>query len=504
MSFENKNFMVVKKLRLPLEELKTSCTITADGEIAKVFALSFNSYVDAQEVTAGALSISGHIDSCMIYSLSDGQIESAFASCPFSGRLDVPQAKAQDIAQVSVKVIDHSIDNVSGNEAVISILLEVDATIVQNIDVRTIDSVDPDVCQKKEEITIVRFLGQSSTTALESGTYSSREKVRKVLGSESSVIVKSVETAEGFVSVSGDVSTKVLFVDENDRFDTVEIFDSFKEEIAIDSVNKDSLAEAIAQVNSSSVKIEVEDEDKGSKITVQVPFVINAFAYEEVPIMITCDVYSTTCDLEKSAETFNMTRTRAMENIEGKVSGSLTIDQDSPRVDKIIFTFGTSCQVTGTTLSEGERTIEGLAKATVVYLNDETSSLSAVELEVPFAISDKTKSLDSSMIVTTALLTDVDISVKKGRGIFFDGKIKAVCCVSDDEIGAVLSSAREGEEYPERDYAMSLIFAKAGDTLWDVAKSGRVTEAMVIEQNPDVIFPLEEDCDIVLFYQSKM
>ena len=137
-----------------------------------------------------------------------------------------------------------------------------------------------------------------------------------------------------------------------------------------------------------------------------------------------------------------------------------------------------------------------------MYLNDEQSSFNAVEIEVPFAITDKTKATEQSLLLTNAILTDVDVVVKKGRELFFDGKIKAIVTISSDEVSAVISSAKEGEPLAERDYAMQLVFAKQGDSLWDIAKMNRVKESMIASQNPNVAFPLQENKDIIIFYQN--
>ena len=503
MSFENNNFKVVKKTRLPESEFNLSCKVSAEGEIARIFAVSFNPYCENQEITNGVVSYSGHIDVCMIYQLETGEVGSAFSSCPFSSRFEDDSISSGEKAVINLKVRDHSIDSISGSDATISMVLEQSGLLVQNVEVRSIASNDQSVCLKEEEVSVVRFVGCGSATAVESAGHSTREKVKKILGTESSVIVKQAEAGVNFVSVSGDVVTRVLYLDENDKFENVQIYDSFKEEIEIEGVTRESLVEAVSAVNCANININVEDDEKGSRIVASVPFELTAFAFEEASINMVVDLYCTESEMEISTESFNMSKALDMECVEGKVDGSLTIDDDQPRVDKILFTYGSSAQITNTFVSDGELTIEGLAKTTVVYLNDEAGSFNAVEIEVPFQISDKTKADENSILLTNAILTDVDVAVKKGRELFFDGKVRAIVAISNDEVSAVISEAREGEVYGERDYAMQLVFAKAGASLWDIAKMNRVRESLIAEQNPNVVFPLQENSDLVIFYQCK-
>lgn len=503
MSFENNNFQVVRKSRLPKGEFTLSCNVSADGEIAKVFAVSLNAYCENQELTNGVVSYSGHVDVCMIYQLETGEVGSAFSSCPFSSKFEDESIVSGERAIINLKVIDHSIDAVSGNDATIGMVIEQSGVLVQNAEVRSITSNDQSVCLKEEEVSVIRLIGSATASAVETAEHSTREKVKKILGSESSVIVKSAEAGVNFVSVGGDVVTKVLYLDENDKFENVQIYDQFKEEIEIEGVTRESLIEAVSALNNACVKIEVADDDKGSRITATVPFEITAYAFEETALNMVVDLYSTESEMEISTESFNMTKPVAMECVEGKVDGSLTIEDEQPRVDKILFTFGSTAQVTNTYVEGGELNIEGIAKTTVVYLNDELSTFNAVEIEVPFQISDKTRATESSMLLTNAILTDVDVAVKKGREIFFDGKVRAIVAISDDEVSAAISEAREGEIYEARDCAMELVFAKEGSSLWDIAKMNRVRESLIAEQNPNVIFPLQENSDLVIFYQCK-
>lgn len=503
MAFENNNFKVVKKSSLQKSEQSLSCKISADGEIAKVFAVSINPICENQEISNGLISFNGHLDICMVYQLESGEVGSAFSSCPFSSKFEDESITNGEKAIINLNVIDHTIESISNNDVIVGVTLEQSGLLIQNIEINSISSSDQDVCLKEDEINVVRFVGSGKLNASETMQYSSRDKIKKVLGSESCAIVKNVEAGVNFVSVSGDIVTKVLFIDENDKFDSAQIFDSFKEEIEIDGVNRENFAEALTRVDINSVKIDLEDDEKGSKISVQIPLIIEAFAYEEIPISIVSDLYSTKCDMEIVTESFEMSKLFNVEFLEGKVDGSVMLDEDQPRVDKILFNFASCAQVTNAYVADGELSVDGIAKTTVVYLNDENSSLNAVEIEIPFSISDKTKATDQSTLLANAFLTDVDIAIKKGREIIFDGKIKAVVNVNDDEVSAVISDVKAGDEYGERDCAMQLVFAKAGDTLWEVAKMNKVQESLIISQNPDVSFPLQENKDIVIFYQNK-
>ncbi len=503
MAFENKSFKVLKKTRLPNGEISLTCKIAADGEVKKVFALSFNALASTQEITPGQVSYNGKLDICMIYQLDNDEIDSASSSCPFTSKFEDKAISTGEKAIISLKEVDHEIEAISGSEVTINVTLEQSGVLIETVDVNSIGCNDENICAKEEELSIVRYIGSGSAQAQEVAERGTREKVKKVLGSQTSVIVKEAEPSTNFVAVSGDVVTNVLYIDENDKFSTIQVYDAFKEEIEIEGVSRDSFVEATSFVNADNVKVSVDNDDKGGKISVSTTFEITAYAFEESGLNMVVDLYSTQNEIEVSTESFNMSRPKVMECIEGKIDGSLTIDQEQPRIDKILFTFGSSAQITNTYVSGDELILEGIAKTCVVYLNDDEGSQNSVEIEVPFQISEKTKASENATLLSSAILTDVDVVAKKGRELFFDGKVRAIVQICEDEVSAVISDAKEGEALNERDYAMQLVFAGQGATLWDVAKMNRVKENVIAEQNPNVIFPLQENQQIIIFYQNK-
>ena len=158
--------------------------------------------------------------------------------------------------------------------------------------------------------------------------------------------------------------------------------------------------------------------------------------------------------------------------------------------------------MTNSYIKDNEIYIEGIAKTTAVYLNDEDSSLHSVQLDVPFTISDKFNHEDGGILMVDAVVTDVDVVVKKGREFYYDAKVKASVTYCHDVLGGIISNAVASEEYDEKDYAMEIIYAPSGNDLWEVAKHAKVKEEQIVAQNPEVVFPVSEDTPIVLFYQK--
>ncbi len=501
MAFEKKYFDVAKKGLLPKSEISVECNISAGTNVTKVLSLLVDARVENTEVLNGVINYSGILDTKIVFCGENDEINTVCAQCPFSSKFESAEIEAGQTPIIKVAVIDSRVESVGGETVRVLALLGQSGVIVCNQQVMTIDCHDSDVCIKNEDIETIKFLGSAQEEIIVESEINIRENIKKVLLLESGVVVKSVEAGNNFATVSGEVISRVLYLGENDKFESGYIYDTFKEEVEFATLTRESMVEGEAVIAKIGASTEIVQEEKGGKLLVKVPVVITIRGYDRVQVGVINDLYSTSGEVAVTTSSYNMAETCPVELVEGKVEGSLTLDDNSPRVDKLLFHGGNSVTITNSYTKDGEVTVEGIARTTAVYLNDETSQLHSVQLETPFSISDKLNCDDNAFICTNAYVSDVDVVVKKGREFYYDGKIKISVGCSRNLTSGVISEATLTAEVKEKDFAMEVIFAPAGKELWEIAKSAKVREEQIIMQNPEVIFPTAIDTPLVLFNQ---
>ncbi len=501
MAFESNNFNVVKKTKLQKGEFNVECNVAVT--CSKILTVSAFASVANSEVLNGSINYSGNIDVRLVYMTEEGEIGTVASTCPFTSRFEGDYITNGQKAIISVKVIDATVEGVSSDNIRINVNVEQSGVLISNVEVHSIASHDPDVCCKTEDINVIRFVGENSENITVNSEFSVREPIKRLILTESQALVKGVESGVNFVSVSGEVVTRLLYLTENDKFETGYVYDTFKEEVELEGATRDSQVEGYAFVKCDGVKTEIEESEKGVKIKVEVPLLLAVKAYEEATVTVIKDLYSTANEIKVNTESFDMTVVCPMEEVEGKIDGSLTLDDEKPRVDKIMFVGGNNVVISNSYINDGEINIEGIASTTVVYLNDETNTLNSVQIDVPFVITDKFNHDNIEGILNVdAIVCDVDVVVKKGREFYYDAKIKASVNYCHPVVSGVISEASTLEAYPEKDYGMELLFARAGQEAWDIAKEAKIKEEMLILQNPEVVFPLEEDKNLILFFQK--
>ncbi len=502
MTFEENNFNVVKKTKLTKGQFNVECNIAVT--CAKILTATASASVVSSEVLNGNINYAGNIDVKLVYMTEDGEIGTTNSVCPFTSSFVGENIVNGQKALISVKVVETNLESLSSDNIRLVVSLEQSGVLISSNEIHSVQSSASDICSKTEEINVIRFVGEATENITVSSEFSVREQVKKLILTESQVMLKNVESGVNFVSVSGEVITRVLCLTENDKFETGYVYDTFKEEVELEGATRESLVEGYGFVKNDGVRTELEEGDKGVKLNIEVPVLLAVKAYEEATVIVVKDLYSTTNEIKVSTESFDMTTVCPMEIVESKIDGTLTLDENQPRVDKIMFVGGNNVVVSNSYLKDGEIFIEGIASTTVVYLNDELNNLNSVQIDVPFVISDKfNNEIIDGILNVDAVVSDVDVVVKKGREFYYDAKVKACVNYCHDIVSGVISKAETLEAYPEKDYGMELLFAHAGQEAWDIAKEARINEEILILQNPEVVFPLAEDKNLILFYQKE-
>lgn len=504
MSFEMKNFNVVRKKRLDKSDFSVECNVELNGEVEKILSVSTCAQVDNQEVLGGEINYAGNIDLRVMYLTNDGEVGVTSSTCPFTSRFENAEITAGDYAIIKVSVVNYQIGTFNMGTLKISCQVQQETILIENKEISQILPTDAHICVKEGDVSLQTFVGSLQKNFDVQSEIAIKEPIKKFMFADSQISIKNVDTEANFATVSGEVTTKILYLTQNDKFETTYITEDFKEEVEFDGVTPDSTIEVFANIRANQLKVDVEEKDKNIKVVITNPVELKMFAYQEKTECFVKDLYSTTNEIQVDTESFDMTQVCGAETFDAKIDGTLTLDENRPRVDKLMFVGDSTLNLTNAYIKDGEVFVEGIASTNVVYLNDETNSLNSVVIEVPFVVSDKTKiDCAGATVEIAAMLYDVDVVVKKGREFYFDGKIRVNANYDCDVVEAVISNLHEGAPLPEKDSGLEVYFASEGQSAWDIARDMRVNEDTIYSQNPEITFPLERDENLVIFYQKR-
>lgn len=505
MAIEKNAMNVVSKFKLGSEQVPVECNIATEEQISKLLSYCVYPMVISEEVLVGEVNVTGKLAVKLTYMTQENQIVCRDSICDFSSKFLASTIDPSQKINVCAKLIDASAVVLSENNVKISSIVELVYTGIKHDELSYLSSADESFCTKLSEVKVTTLAASESQEFEEEIKVPIKDKFERLISTDADVIVKDITAGSNFVSVSGEIITKTMFLSDSEtgKIVTLSTSESFKRELEVTGVSQTSMVEVEAIPRKDLLKVETLQEENSTSLNYVVTIKAKVLAYDETNINCAEDIYSLTNNIEIATESFKKLSLGGLDYFESKIEGSLTLNETQPRVDKIIATSSPYIISTNSYIKDEEIFLEGVAYTNVIYLNDEEMTTNSIQIEVPFTISEKTSGLENSEISASEVLDDVDVIVKKGRELYFDAKVKANVCYYNNENDAVITDVAVGEELPERDCAIEIYFGKEGDTLWEIAKSLNISLDSLREQNSMVPEVLEGNTNLTIYYQKN-
>lgn len=500
-SFEK--FLVAKRRKLTTEQVVVECSVNLESgeELAKVLSVKACSNLDSPTVTSNEINFNGKLTLNIIYLTADNLVGSQRNVCPFTFKT---AQETTGTVYGKAKVIETTVENATTTNIKVLCVVEVCVFEIKNEELKMISSAGEDVMTRESELTLVELSATSTQQFVEENTFTTKEQVKSVLSSHSTVVVKDCNAGYNFVSMQGDIITRLIYTvdDGREKISSTYVINSFKQELEIEGVTKEDKIEVLASVLCDGVTTTINNGEGETAIVVSVPVEATVFAFATKTTTTITDLYSVKNDVQTVTESYEFTNLAECDYFESKIEGTLTLSDETPRVDKLLAVTGEGFIDSTAYVNENEISVEGVCYANLVYLNDETGSVNSVQIEFPFVVNEKSSHNGAEVSIKISL-TDVDAMVKKGRDVYFDAKLKMEVCYYTEEKGGVITDITVGEELATRVHPIEIYFAHQGESLWDIAKQLKVKDSLIFEQNANLTDPLEKDEKIVLYFQKN-
>ncbi|MBQ7885144.1 MAG: DUF3794 domain-containing protein [Clostridia bacterium] len=498
---------VLKKIKCDAQQAVLENNVALeDEEVAKVLSVATNIDLEQNpEMLVGECNLSGRVVLNVIYLTANGEINSQTAVSQFNYKLKNEKIDSSSKINAKAQIVGTQIDKIMGNQIKVVTTVNIDAMLIKNVNMQYLLEAGDGVYVKQAKQNVVSLKSQNCERFEEALSATVKDGVAKVLFVNAECLIKEYEAGTGFIAVSGELYTKVVYVNKQEipELQTVNISTTFKHELDADGVTKDSNLEAFLHIVHEQIKVEIEENEQDSIINVSVPLVACNNEYIENGIMTVVDAYSVQDVISISSEEEMTCVNLKPEYVEGKIEGNVILTDNEPRVDKYLATTNVCNQVSNAYVSNGVLNVEGVVSANVVYLNDELGGLQSVEIEIPYVLDKKVDLPDNAVVEANVGLFDVDVMVKRGREIYFDAKAKALVNITLENSLCMVTKAEDLEKLPERDSALEIYFAKAGESFWNIAKNLKIPTEIIANQNANLVDPLEKDENIAIYYQKQ-
>lgn len=490
-----------KKLGTEQSTVEAKLGLEEDKQIVKVLMINALPYISESEIKDGEIKFTGQVKFSAIVEDGEGKVFGIDKLENFTTSFQNYNEKNSTI-QSKCNLMDISV-SVEGGMAQVSACLEIDIVEISSVANKYLSSVEGDAFVENSNLSVTKLkasINQSFNSVTEVEV---KEVPSRVISCSLTALCDSSFTANNYVTATGILQYNICYEfqkEETFEFKTVSGVSNFKYEIDCDGVAVKDMSRIVANINPSTINCEIAVENKENILRLTGDVNLSGEVYSDTETAVVTDLFSCSNKLQLSYSSIEFTSLLDTKTFEDKVNGVIAIDENSPRVEKILCTENNNVFVTKSIIENEKLIVEGIAYVSVVYLNSEDALSGGMQFEIPFTTSLK---LDEEMCATTpcvnCCLINVSARARRGREIEIDADVKINAVFFKQNTDAVISELQVSEEKLVNENSLSIYIAKQDDSVWKIAKKMKINPEQLLQQNPSLQNGLAKGDKIVVY-----
>lgn len=318
-----------------------------------------------------------------------------------------------------------------------------------------------------------------------------------ILMHSESVNVTGVTCETGTLVAEGEVNLGILALKGENALVSFERLVPFRVEIPCEAASAGMNGEVRVSVSNISLRADTDEEQGKCRILAELNLAAEGCVYEEIAIDAVTDAFSPTHAVNLSfgsAESSGAGETvRLTERISGKAALSSQVDFSD--------TFqAVTLQRAEANVSHADGTrIEGVAMATLLVLGADGSHR-GVEISLPFSVA---AAVEGDYAVSVLACGTSARQRQEGE---VDTEVTLKITLTERKTNKItaVTNAETGDALQISDSAVSVYVPRAGDGLWELAKSLKKPPEEVAANNPDIEFPIKEGQRVIIYRKKTL
>lgn len=301
----------------------------------------------------------------------------------------------------------------------------------------------------------------------------------------------------GVLKAEGEINLNVLALKGDNTLVSFERLVPFRVEIPCDAAAFGCAAEVRVSVLSATIRAEADEEKGKCKLFAEFTLGAEGCVYEETGVDAVTDAFSKDCAVTLSFSVAESTgagaRGRVTEHISGRAALSSPIDFS----DALQAVTLQRAEANLVQAEDGKR-IEGIALATLVVRGAD-GECRGVEMSLPFSVP-----VEADDCAVNVMVCSMTARQRQEGEIDAEATLK-ICLVERRTVtGKFVAKAEAGKEVKESECAISVYIPRAGDGLWELAKSLKKSPEEVAQNNPELEFPIKEGQRVVIYRKKNL
>ncbi len=316
----------------------------------------------------------------------------------------------------------------------------------------------------------------------------SKPNIKEILWSFVELKNMDVRPMENKLSVRGEVEIFVIYKSEEEHLPIQYLFSArtITREIECQGATDAMMLEAICTLGKGEVSIRGDKDNEERIIGIDYGVDMNIKLYQDESLKLICDLYSPSVEIIPKKEKM-VCHNLIMRNVaKAKINHRETVGDENAKILQVCHVYG-NVWLDDVEIRQDSVSVEGVVKASVLYISAGEEPMSCMEIDVPFSYVADTVPLSKDDCIriypcidqlAASLVNSQEIEIKGmvslSMSIFAKSDIEAITDMQLEPIDTAKKAAMPG---------IVGYVVKKGDTLWSVARKYYATTESIKEIN---------------------
>ncbi len=479
----------------------------SEGAISRVISIYASPLLEQVVANSGSAQIDGKLCAKIIVELVEGGYSCLEGTTNFTIHAMSPEITPE--SEIFANLYNIGVNNVQASEQSVTFTCNVLAKLKLLCSERVKYLADLPVAEQKKETLSYSDIVASTMQEFEVGVeLDLPSSISKILCVESRLVLNSAEAGNDVITLNGEVYSNLVYLtnDENPKLKNQRYSQNFTHELLANNiVGTDKVN---ASIQNCMVSYEVQGELGNAKSTVILKNECksNIFVYQNKSIDVVADAFCPNYLLNTEISSFKSQEFEGCELRFEKVDGSITLGDDAPRIDRVLAVSAGNVVLRNSEILDNEIQVSGVLTCNIIYiLDDDLGSVQSIFAEVPFTLTIRRDNLDANDLVRLNIVPkEIEARNKKSKEIDILAEVALELDISKNKDGAILQNVTLGERRPENTSAIGLYIVPSANDLWEVSKALAIPGSVIMEQNPDLSFPITTPQRLIIYKQKHI
>lgn len=453
------------------------------GDISRVLQCFAFPNITGSSVMSEKISIEGTTLVRLLY-VSEGEIYSYEQNCPFSVQADISCTTVGAALELSTSLQYVNCRAASSRRAEVHGAFIINAKLSACNKKEVIDKIDDENMQiRRDTITACSASGNAYSLinvnqVVDIGT--AKSGIKSILRNAAFADIIETKQVYNKILVKGELIIKTLYKSEDETLENIENNLPFSQILDIEGVNESSTVDLKAELTSLEIAVKPTALGNMSLMDIEAVVMINACSYDCIDFPVLKDAYSTVCESECSFR--NVEVDRIVSNISESFVHSFSLTLPGG-ISKAVDVWCENISAVSK-FEKGELCFSGTLSGIVLY-EDSNNELKLKEEKSEYSFKKSISGIKNAKCSPSVKIIGCDYTITE-NGVDIRVKVKITAVIFEECVEKVVEDITLSDSPLEKSSSLIIYYAKAGDELWDIARSfGTTVEKIMLENDLD-------------------